>query len=81
MEPDGSWHIQKIMPLVPIHSQINPVHNVASYLFKSEYNFSSHLHQFLLSDVIPLTSNVPFTQKFPVVNVLNFYLCVHKSTH
>ena len=80
MEADGSWHIHKSVPLVPIQSWINPVHTIPSYFFKSEYNFFSHLHQFLLSGFIRLASNVPFTQKFRIVNILGFYHCVYKST-
>jgi hypothetical protein len=36
MEPDVLWHIYKSIPLVPIHSQIDPVHNFSSHFFKSE---------------------------------------------
>jgi len=81
MEPDILWHIPNSVPLVPIHSQIHPVHNVPSYFLRLNIIFSSHLHQFLPSVVIPLASNVPFTQKLPVVNVLNCYNSVQKSTH
>ena len=42
--------------------------------------FSSQLHQFLPSGVIPLASNVPFTQKFPAVNLLNVLLCSEENT-
>ena len=38
MEPHVLWHIHKSMPLVPIHSRINPVHNIPSYFFKTEYS-------------------------------------------
>jgi hypothetical protein len=43
--------------------------------------FSSQVHQFLLSDVISLASNVSFTQKLLVVYVLSFFHCVQKSTY
>jgi len=36
MEPDVLWHIHKSMPLIPIHSQNNPVHNLTSHFFQSE---------------------------------------------
>ena len=38
MEPHVLWHIHKSMPLVPIHTQIDPVHNIPSSFFKTEYN-------------------------------------------
>ena len=81
MEPDILWYIPKSVPLVPIHSQIHPIHNVSSYFLRLNIKFSSHLHQFLLSVVIPLASNVPFTQKLPIVKVLTCYDSVQKSTH
>ena len=62
MEPDDLWHVHKSVPLVPTHSKINPVRTIPSCLFKIELISSSHLQQFLPSAVIPVQSNVLFTQ-------------------
>jgi len=60
MEPNVFWHIHKSMPLVPIHSRINPVHIIPSNFLRLNIVFSSQLHQYLPSGVIRLASNALF---------------------
>lgn len=56
MEPECSWHVHESVPLsthfLPISLRMNII-------------ISSHLHQFLPIDVMPLESNVPCTQEIP----------------
>ena len=72
MEPDGSWHVHESMPLsthfLPISLRVN-------------ITFASHLHQFLPNDVMPLESDVPYTQEIPHCTCTQFLLlCSQEHT-
>jgi hypothetical protein len=41
MEPEGSLPCSQDPPLVPILSQINPIHTIPSYLSKIHFNIKS----------------------------------------
>jgi hypothetical protein len=51
--PKVHYRIHKGPPLVPILSQINPVHTTPSYLSKNHLNISSHLRLGLPSGLFP----------------------------
>jgi len=88
MEPVGSWHLKENVPLstpfLPIYLRLNII-------------FFSHLYQFLPSDIMPLESNVPYTQviphcictqflllcseQHPLVYILNKLMLVHTIRH
>ena len=87
MEPDDSWHVHESVPLstpfLPVSLRLNI--------------FSSHLHQFLPSDVMPLESHVPCMQEIPhcictqflllcseehpLVYILSKFMLVHTVRH
>ena len=79
MEPDGLWHVHKSVPLVPVRSQINPVHTIPSYLFKIEYII------FLPSAPVSsmwchsLASNVLFAQEIPCCICTQFLLVFRRA--
>jgi hypothetical protein len=51
MEPEGSSPFHKSPPLVPILSQIDPVHTIPSYLSKIHFIIVHPLNEFLFSPI------------------------------
>jgi hypothetical protein len=52
METEGSLPCSRKPPVVPIMSQMNPLHTTLSCLFKIHLNISTHLDLGLHSDLI-----------------------------
>jgi hypothetical protein len=53
LTPKVHFRVHKSPPLVPILSQMNPVHTTSSYLSKFHFNLSSYLHLRLPSGLFP----------------------------
>jgi hypothetical protein len=51
--PKVHYHVHKSPPLVPILSQIDPIHTIPSYLCKSIVTLSTHLRLTLPSGLFP----------------------------
>jgi hypothetical protein len=51
--PKVHYRVHKILPLVPVLSQINPIHTIPSYISKIHFNIIHPLRLGLLSGLFP----------------------------
>jgi len=69
MSPAADYHVHRILALDSVLSQLNPVHNLISYLFKLRFNIFSST---------PSPPSWLFPLCFPIENMYKF-LTSHSS--